>query len=156
MTREQQLREARRLLSLPHPAADDDVTKALQYIEFRNHAFLATKRRLSKPIKRAAHSFSKAMARASKAGLAEPPSSWFLICRDVATATSGPPKRADGVRKRFALHQAYHLLNDRNRPCLASRNGDWCRLAAILYGNPKADMLSQCRQIRKIMLGPSE
>jgi hypothetical protein len=150
MTREDQLREARHFLGLPHRAADDDVSGALRYIEFRNQAFRATKQRHSKPMKRAARSLLQAIVRAHKAGLLMPESSFPLWCHYIATASSGPPRRTDGIKKRLALQQAFWLLNDRNRPCAASRNGDWCKLAAILYGNPKADMLSQCRELRTL------
>jgi hypothetical protein len=175
MTRAQQLREARRFLGLPHSAADDDVSRALQYIDFRDQAFRATKQRHSKPMKRAARSFAQAWVRAQKAGLPMPPSSyWFLYAElagrtdiktellysrgdfnDPGAALLGTPKRADGFKKRLALQAAFRLLSDRDRPCRASRNGAWCKLAAILYGQPKADMLAQARQLR-IPFGLSE
>jgi hypothetical protein len=148
MTREDQLREARHFLGLSHPAADDDVSKALRYIEFRDQAFQATKQRHSKPMKRAARSLLRAMVRAQRAGLAIP--DYLLWYHHMATASLGPPKRADGLKKRLALQGAFWLLNDRNRPCFANRNGDWCKLAAILYGDPKADMLSHCRELRAL------
>jgi hypothetical protein len=97
---EEQLRAARRLLDLPHPADRDDVSAALRYIEFRNQNFLATKRRYSKPMKRAANSFLQAAGRAHKAGLPLPPSSWLLYYGHVADAQGylgqpgARPKRA--------------------------------------------------------------
>jgi hypothetical protein len=150
MTREGQLRRARHFLGLPHPAVDDDVSKVLRYIEFRDQAFRATKQRHSKPMKRAARSLLQALGRGHKAGLPVPASSYLLWYHHIATAPSGPPKRADGFKKRLALQGAFWLLSDRNQPCLASRNGDWCKLAAILYGDPKADMLPQCRALRTL------
>jgi hypothetical protein len=150
MTREDQLREARRFLGLPHPADDDDVSKALRYIEFRNQAFLAAKKRHSKPAKRVARSLAQAIWRGQRAGLPMPQewASLFHLYQDIGTTRSGAPKRADGFKKRLALQQAFWLLNDRNRPCVAGRNCDWCKLGAILYGNPRAEMLSQCRELR--------
>src|SRR5260370_38136001 len=104
MPRGDQLREARHFLGLPHPAADhDDVSKALLDIEFRNQAFRATKQRHSKWMKRAARSLLQAMARAYKAGLPMPESSFLLYYHHVATTPSGPPKRSDGFKKRLAL-----------------------------------------------------
>jgi hypothetical protein len=152
MTREDQLHEARHFLGLPHPANNDDVSKALRYIEFRNQAFLAAKKRHSKPAKRVARSLAQAIWRGQRAGLPMP-QEWaplFHLYQDIGTTRSGAPKRADGFKKRLALQQAFWLLNDRSRPCVANRNGDWCKLAAILYGNPKADMLSQCRKLRPL------
>jgi hypothetical protein len=151
MTRIEQLREARRFLGLPHPAGDDEISKALRYIELRNQAHLATKERHSKPAKRVAVSLAQAIWRAQRAGLPMPQewASLFYLYRDIG-ATRSAPKRTDGLKKRLALQQAFWLLNDRNRPCVASRNGDWCKLAAILYGDLKADMLSHCRQLRTL------
>jgi hypothetical protein len=151
MTREDQLRAARRFLALPHPAAaDDDVSKALRYIELRNQAFRATKQRRSKRGKRAAGSLLQAMVRARKAGLPTPAEEFFLWYHDIATTPSGIPKRADGFKQRLALQQAFWLLNDRSRPCIAGSKGEWCKLAAILLGYPKptAGLLSQARQLR--------
>jgi hypothetical protein len=158
MTRERQLRRARHFLGLPHPAADDDVSKALRYIELRDKVFRATKSRHSKPTKRAARSLAHAILRGQRAGLPMPVewASLFLMYQHIGTTRSGPPKRTDGFKKRLALQQAFWLLNDRNRPCVASRNGDWCKLAAILFGNPKADMLSHCRVLRAIRLEPGQ
>jgi hypothetical protein len=69
--------------------------------------------------------------------------------QNLATAKSGQPKRAEGLKARLALQQAYWLLTERNRPCHASLNGDWCKLAAILLGHPKATagLVSQARQL---------
>jgi hypothetical protein len=174
MTRDdEQLRAARFFLGLPHPADDDDVAKALHYIEFLNQLFLATKKRNAKPAKRAARSLAQAILRGQRAGLPMPRewASLFYLYRDMGTTRSElrrlargredevarrallfrePPKRADGYRQRLGLQQAFWLLSDRNRPCMASLNGDWCRLAAILLGYPKptTGLLSQARQLR--------
>jgi hypothetical protein len=180
MTREDQLREARHFLGLPHPADKDDVSNALQYIEFRNQAFRATKQRHSKPMKRKARSLLNALARAHKAGLPMPEdgpsypsdktsdlhltrksfvpnpsrsrviSSFLLWYHYIAATPSEKPRRADGFKQRLALQQAFWLLDDRDRPCVASGKGDWCKLAAILLGYPKptAVLLSQARQLR--------
>jgi hypothetical protein len=150
MTREQQLREARRFLGLPHPADKDEVTGALRYIEFRDRAFLATKKRHSKPAKPAARGLAKAILRAQRAGLPMPAEwvSLFYLYQHVGITRSAP-KRAEGFKQRLALQQAYWLLSDRKRPCEASLNGEWCRLAAILLGYPKptAGLLSQARRV---------
>jgi hypothetical protein len=174
MTREDQLREARHFLGLPHPADKDDVSNALQYIEFRNQVFRATKQRHSKPMKRAARSLLHAMTRARKAGLPMPQdlrhaigatprdlrasvdvvrdtaTSFLLWYYYIATTPSGAPTRADGFKQRLALQQAFWLLSDRDRPCVAGRKADWCKLAATLLGYPKptAGLVSQARLLR--------
>jgi hypothetical protein len=152
MTRIEQLREARRFLGLPHPADDDHVTKALQYIESRNQAFQATKKRHSKPAKRVAISLAQAISRGQRAGLPMPQewASLFHLYQHIGATRSGPPKRTDGFKQRLALQQAFWLLSDRGRPCVAGSKSEWCRLAAILLGYPKptASLLSHCRQLR--------
>jgi hypothetical protein len=156
MTREDQLRAARRLLGLPHPAEVDDVTKALRDIEFRSKNFLATKKRYSKPMKRAADSFAQGWVRAHKAGLPLPPSSWLLYYQEMAAAEGylgkpgWKPKRAEGFKERFALEQALWLLSERNRPCVAGPKSEWCKLAAILLGMPKVSsgLVSQAQHVQ--------
>jgi hypothetical protein len=152
LAREQQLRAARQFLGLPHPADNDEVTKALRYIESRDRTFLAIKKRYSKPAKRAARSLAYAILRGQSAGLPMPPEwvSLFYAYQHIGTTRSGPPKRADGFRQRLGLQQAFWLLSDRGRPCMASLEGEWCKLAAILLGYPKptAGLLSQARRLR--------
>jgi hypothetical protein len=83
MTRQQQLRAARRFLGLP--ADNDEIAAALRYIEFRHRVFLATKKRCTKPAKRAAGSVVRTMLRAHRAGLPVPPE-WFHLYQHIATA----------------------------------------------------------------------
>jgi len=154
MTRKEQLRRARRarrFLGLPHPADSDGVSFALRYIESREQTFQATKRRHSKPAKRAARTLVQALMRGRRAGLPMPAEwpSLVNVYQHIATAKSGQPKRAEGFKARLALQQAYWLLTDRNRPCYASRTSEWCKLAAILLGMPKAapGLVSQARQL---------
>jgi hypothetical protein len=137
--RDWQLHAARRLLGLPlDPAgADDEVSAALRYITLRKLAFRATKKRQTKAAKRAARSLADALVRGQRVGLPTP-RGWLHVYRRLATEKSEVPKRAEGLPARLALQQAYWLLNDRNRPCHASHNGDWCKLAAILLGHSRA------------------
>jgi hypothetical protein len=160
MTRDEQLRAAREFLGLPHPAEKDEVTAALHYIEFRDRNFQATRRRYSKPAKRAAGNLANAWVRAHENGLPLPPSSWLLFYEHTASAKGylgqpgKQPGRGGGFKQRLALQQAFFLLSDRNRPCTVSLNGDWCKLAAILLGmpRPRPGLLSQARQLRTILL----
>ena len=39
---------------------------------------------------------------------------------------------------------AYQLMHDHGLPIRAQREGKFCRLAAILYGDRKADLYKQC------------
>jgi hypothetical protein len=151
MTRGQQLRAARRFLGLSHPVENDEITAALRYIEFRDRIFRATKKRYSKKTKRAARSLALSLLRAKEAGVPMPADCESLIgLYQNPISSSARPKRTDGFKQRLALQQAFWLLSARNRPCMASRNGDWCKLAAILLGyrKPTASLLSQARQLR--------
>ena len=47
-------------------------------------------------------------------------------------------------RKWFAARVAYQLMHDHGLPINAERKGKFCKLAAILYGEPKADLYHQC------------
>lgn len=151
MTREEQLCAARRLLGLPHPADVDDVTKALRYIEILNNSFLNIKKRHSKQAKQAAGSLVLALQRAQSAGLpmpAETPS--LILLYHYLAITRSTPKRGEGFRQRLGLQQAHWLLGDRNRRCIAGPKSEWCKLAAILLGMPKATpgLVSQARELR--------
>ena len=155
MTREERLRAARQFLALTHPADKDEVTAALCYIEFRDRNFRATRQRYSKAAKRAADNIANAMVRGYEAGLPVP-REWLLFYEHTANAKGYlgqldlRPRRGEGFRLRLALHQAYWLLTDRGRRCAASRDSDWCKLAAILLGMPRvtAGLVSQARRVR--------
>jgi hypothetical protein len=138
--RKWRLRAARRLLGLPlDPVGDDEVSEALRYIALRKLAFRQTKMRQTQPAKRAARDIADALVRGQRVGQLMPAEWRHLIevYRYLASAIPGPPKRAEGFPTRLALQAAYWLLTDRNRPCEASLSGDWCKLAAILLGQPK-------------------
>jgi hypothetical protein len=155
LTHEQQLCEARRLLRMPHPAEqdEDDVVRALWRIDFRDRLFSDTRKFRSKQGRRTARSLAKAIMRARARGDVPVPS-FLAYHRYVATEPPGVPKRADAFKKRLALWQAFALLDERGRSCVASRGGDWCRLGAILYGDPTADLLPQARALLRILKAP--
>jgi hypothetical protein len=56
----------------------------------------------------------------------------------------GPPNRTDLGKKRAALAAA-RLLQKHNLPVKVSRDGKFCRLAALLYGDEEADLFRHCR-----------
>jgi hypothetical protein len=113
--REQQLRAARRFLDLPHLADHDEVTAALHYIEFRNRAFLATKKRHTKPAKLAAGSLVQAMLRAQKAGLPVPPE-WFHFYQHIATAGRASAN--------WQLVTAWERPSNKNNPGMNMKHSD--------------------------------
>jgi hypothetical protein len=61
-----------------------------------------------------------------------------------AKTTLGPPKRTDFGKRRAAL-AASGLLQKHNLPVNVARRGKFCRLAALLYGDEKADLFCHCR-----------
>ena len=50
--------------------------------------------------------------------------------------------------KKNAARYAARLLIAHNIPLTLSRRGSWCQLAALLYGEPKADFLHHCREAK--------
>lgn len=51
--------------------------------------------------------------------------------------------------KRDAAKQAYRLLREYGEPPTTSRNGQFCRLAAVLYGDPEANLQPYCVRVAK-------
>jgi hypothetical protein len=47
-------------------------------------------------------------------------------------------------RKWFAARVAFQLMHDQGLPIEAEREGEFCKLASILCGDPKADLYDQC------------
>lgn len=59
-----------------------------------------------------------------------------------------PPTRADEA-KRYAAEEAAQLLVAHGLPLNVTRKGKFCRLAAVLYGEPDADLFWHCRAVAK-------
>lgn len=55
-----------------------------------------------------------------------------------------PPFKYVVHRKWFAARVAYQLMHDHALPITAERKGEFCKLAATLYGDAKADLYQQC------------
>src|SRR5262245_36078557 len=58
-----------------------------------------------------------------------------------------PPFRFSAQKKLTAAAQAYFLLRQFDRETSATEGSDFCKLAALLYGTPKAKFQSACRMI---------
>jgi hypothetical protein len=61
----------------------------------------------------------------------------------ILDAPTTKPKR-DGFRKRLAVDRAYYLLCGYGYEPITTRTGQWCRLAAILCGDPDANLYRYC------------
>jgi hypothetical protein len=76
----------------------------------------------------------------------------FELMRRAAEAIAyqklAPPSPADGA-KSYAAKAAARLLLKHGLPLNVTRGGKFCRLAALLYGDPKADLFRQCRATAK-------
>ncbi len=58
---------------------------------------------------------------------------------------AGPPKRAEH-KKRLAAEHARWLLWHFGHRVSATRGGPWCKLAAILYGDPSENLYHHCAE----------
>lgn len=72
------------------------------------------------------------------------------VTRDLWMAKDG-----NDYCKLYAARRAALLLTAHNIPLKLTRKGDWCRLAAILWGEPEADFLHHCRLAKaELIAGP--
>ena len=60
----------------------------------------------------------------------------------------GKPKRS-AVAKRVAAEEAALLLERAGIPLALRRGGKFCRLAAVLYGDERADLFHHCAAVKK-------
>jgi hypothetical protein len=59
-----------------------------------------------------------------------------------------PAPRKDVYDKRIAVAEAAYLLFELDRPLTLTRTGEFCRLAAAIYGDKDADMFDLCRAFK--------
>ena len=72
-------------------------------------------------------------------------SRWKLKCQELAKTTSGKLVRTNARKKRLAVGEASWLMDRYGGRAVATKGSDFCRLAALLYGDAKADLTNQCR-----------
>jgi hypothetical protein len=73
---------------------------------------------------------------------------WAVRCKGLVETPSGKLKRTNAEAKRLAVREANSLMRDYGEPGAArdtTKGSTFCRLAALLYGDPKADLHNQCR-----------
>jgi hypothetical protein len=70
------------------------------------------------------------------------------ICESWEKSKLGKPKpSADD--KRLAAEAALHLLKIHDVSATTSKTGAFCKLAAVLYGDKRADLQHHCRAVLK-------
>jgi hypothetical protein len=166
--RRAQLRDARHLLRLPQDPTDvDDVHEALALIDLDERHWAAGGVEYRKSTKVALRNALAALSRLKEAYAQLPDEyvraraldinsiNWHQL-RKHATAfeqdLNAKPKYPSKYvvhRKWFAARVAFQLMHDLGLPTGAEREGKFCKLAAILYGDPKADLYNQCCTVLK-------
>ena len=164
--RRAQLRDARDLLGLPQDPTDaDDVHEALALIDLDERHWAAGRVEYRKATKGALRKVLSALWRLEQAYAVLPDDyvrarsldidsiDWHQVRKHTTMfeqdlhAKRKAPFQYVVHRKWFAVRVAYELMHDHSIPIRAERNGKFCRLAAILYGDPKTDLHKQCCEV---------
>lgn len=156
MTRDQQIRDALKLLAPPPGDRAEclhDVGVALDRVEFGTAAARSFKVASSKRGKVKLRSYLAALRRVKAAAAALDPAirPWFslpqaVIDREIATTEAflaRPPRPSggsDASRKKATVSVAYDLLRWWNHKVVCTRGGEWAELAAILAGDQDLDL----------------
>ena len=74
---------------------------------------------------------------------------WREKLERIATSPSGSTTRELAERKRLAVSEAHRLLERYDAHISVERNSNFCRLAALLYGNTRVNLQNQCRVHRR-------
>jgi len=163
MTEEQQIKEALKLLAPPadqRAACEDDIELAVATVAVMGASAIAAAG-ISKAEKLSVVSYRKALLRA-KAARAQLKGilSIFLsdkidfetpidLCDQWLSERSAPQYQIS-AHKILAVKEAYDLLRkwQTEHPPTTTRNGPWCRLAAILFGKKSANLQHHVRAFR--------
>jgi hypothetical protein len=71
---------------------------------------------------------------------------WKQVFTKMGETPSGKIRQLNALRKRLAAAEAYQLLRKYGLKRIeATKGGKFCRLAALLYGDPQADLINQCK-----------
>jgi hypothetical protein len=71
---------------------------------------------------------------------------WKKVFAKMEETPSKEITRLNALKKRLAVAEAYELLQKYgSERVTAAKGGKFCRLAALLYGDPKADLINQCK-----------
>ena len=162
MTRTGQIRELLELLA-PAPDLRDEcrryIERALDVMDSTKRAAAAIKAQRA-ATRQSGRSYQAALERMLAVGRAHARSGGalavpiaelehtvaFAAAWDAGFARALPPR---GIAERQATALAYNLLWQWDRPAHKSRGGTWYRAAAILLGNPDADLYRYLCEFQK-------
>jgi hypothetical protein len=161
--RRAQLRDARRLLGLQQDPTDvDDVHEAFALIDLDERRWAAGRVEYRKSTKVALRKALAALRQLKEAyaqlldeyvharALDIYSINWHQLRKHATAfeqdlkAKPKDPFKYVVHRKWFAARVALQLMHDRGLPTGPEREGKFCKLASILYGDPKADLYYQC------------
>lgn len=74
-------------------------------------------------------------------------------CRSLAKTKLEQPKPRDGIVKSIAASEAASLLERHGLPLKVSRRSRFCRLAAVLFGDRRANLYHHCAAVKKDRVG---
>jgi hypothetical protein len=72
---------------------------------------------------------------------------WLNRAARAQTHPTGPPFRIEAEKQRIAAEHACELWQFSTKKISAAKGSKFCQLAALLYGDPKADLQYQCRKV---------
>jgi hypothetical protein len=161
--RRAQLRDARHLLGLPQDPTDaDDVREALALIDLDERHWAAGGVEYRKATKGALRKVLSALRRLEQAYAGLPDDyvrarsldidsiDWHQLRKHMTVfeqdlhAKPNAPFKYLVHRKWFVARVAYQLMHDHDLRIRAERESKFCKLAAILYGDPKTDLYQHC------------
>jgi hypothetical protein len=71
---------------------------------------------------------------------------WKHVFAKMGEKPSEESTRLNALKKRLAVAEAYQLLQKYgSKRVTATKGGKFCRLTALLYGDPEADLINQCK-----------
>jgi hypothetical protein len=71
---------------------------------------------------------------------------WRPILEEIGDSRPRKRPQMNALKKRLAVAEAHQLLRKYSSTRVtATKGGKFCRLAALLYGDPKADLINQCK-----------
>jgi hypothetical protein len=152
------VRQAVKLIG--NPDCREDVEFALDAVAVMNTTMSASRRTATKRAKRAAGSLAAALRRVEMAADSKDLdmtvmcfprkiiSKWKRHSEKLAKTPSQKPAPNSDAKKRAAEY-ALGLLRKYDKHVATTKGSRFCRLAALLYADPKADLHHQCRAVVK-------
>jgi hypothetical protein len=150
-----------RAVELIAPGDFDECREAVKDLIAENGVALANRmpRSKTKAARKAAGRVASALRRLEVAlknenlnsgvwAMLSPVVAWRPLCEEIAKPPSGKKEPRWGAEeKRIAVRMARQLMLRFSREKISSKpKSSFCKLAALLYGKPSADLSNQCRE----------